>query len=283
MRKLTTALILTISISTACNCSAYSDSNSSDNSNSFQNQAPYGQSPYNQANPNANDENSFMMQSDTRMNQLRQSNQSMINQDRNMMREGYDPNEYYRGVDPSDVPRPNHSYPDQEQMMRGQYQGNQAGQPQSYSLNNNYHSRPGSFKPQQSTPPAMGRNDRDYNRPKPNNYPNYKNSNVGYSAYQQSPSNETNRNNSSYQSGTQSFNSNKAASNYPSYRNPSYRNQSTQYISDNSMDMPPSSSNLNHSTTTVDTNPNWDTTDDLNMRQSSTNTIQSPEGIKAGQ
>ena len=69
-----------------------------------------------------------------------------------------------------------------------------------------------------------------------------------------------------------------SVSNYPSYRKPSYRNQYTQYISDNSNHMP---SPVNHGTSNVDINTRWDTTDDQKMRQSSDNTIQSPQWNKA--
>lgn len=281
MRSLTTLFILTLSISTASDCSAYSKSNYDEYSNSFQNHGMYNQNPYNQSASNLNDEHSFMMQSDNRMNQMRESNQNMINQDRAMMIDGYDPNQYYNGIDPSDAPRPYHTYPNQEQIMRGEYPGNQAGQPQSYPLDNNdqNHSK-FYYQPSQQNNPSVGGYGQVYSR-SPNNFPSYTNS-AEYTGGQQSPSTKGNRNTPSYQSKAQSFNNQNTSLNYPSYRNPSYRNQHTQYISDNSRDFTPSSS-LNHGASHVSTNPDWDTADDLKMRQSIDNPTQPPEGNKIGQ
>lgn len=48
-----------------------------------------------QSNPDISGEREFMTQSRNRMNQLQQSNRNMIEQDRRMMREGYDANQSY--------------------------------------------------------------------------------------------------------------------------------------------------------------------------------------------
>lgn len=85
-------------------------------------QAAYNQDLYNQAPPDMSDENAFMRQSTNRMNQMRQANRNMMTQNRNMMREGYDPNEIDYGGAFSNAQGPYHSYPNQEQMLQGQYQ-----------------------------------------------------------------------------------------------------------------------------------------------------------------
>lgn len=45
--------------------------------------------------PNMSGENAFIQQSNERMETLKQQNETMIRDDREMMKEGYDPNEIY--------------------------------------------------------------------------------------------------------------------------------------------------------------------------------------------
>lgn len=87
------------------------------------NYATYSQTTYNQGLNNTNDEDAFIKQSHDRMNQIMQSNRGMISQDRNMIKEGYDPNESYYGGEANNIQGSYRSYPNQEETIRGQYQG----------------------------------------------------------------------------------------------------------------------------------------------------------------
>lgn len=74
----------------------------------------------NSSTPNMSDEKAFINQSNQQYQQMNQSNQNMINRDRGMIREGYDPNEKYFGGSSSSIQGDSYSYPNQEQVMRGQ-------------------------------------------------------------------------------------------------------------------------------------------------------------------
>lgn len=116
-------------------------------SNYPQGQAAYSQDLYNQTPPDISGENTFIMQSGNRMNQMMQSNRNMISEDYKMMKQGYDPNENYYGGETRNIQGLYRSYPNQEQMMQGSSGGYSqsyynAAMPQSYPLNRNYPNAP---------------------------------------------------------------------------------------------------------------------------------------------
>lgn len=236
MHKLTKAFVLTMFSLLTAQSSYANYPNYGGYSSYPQRQATYSQDLYNQAPPDMSGEDSFMMQSSHRMNQMRQANRNMMTQDRYMIREGYDPNENYYGGSASNIQGTYRTYPNQEQIMQGGYnQGGYsqgyAGMPQSYPFNENY--------------PNAPRND---------NYPN-------------APRNDN-------QQKRQGNASNKMASyGYQSY--PYQPDMQDQYIGNSTHDMPPSPG-MNRGTANTDTHANWDTTDDQTARQSSANTKQSP-------
>lgn len=129
MKKQTNIFILTIwSVILAQTIFAdYPNSSNKMNVDYQQNQTPPNQS-VNQFTPETSEEGSFILESQNRLDQIKQENRNMIEQDRNMMREGYDPNEnYYNSkVKPSkEQYDPNNSFKNQEQIMRGNSQGYQ--------------------------------------------------------------------------------------------------------------------------------------------------------------
>jgi hypothetical protein len=163
MHKLTKVFILAMFSLISAQSSYANYPSYGENPNYPQGQAAYSQNLYNQGTPDMSAENAFMQQSGNRMTQMMQANRNMVSQDRTMMRQGYDPNENYYGGAASNIQGPYRSYPNQEQMMQGQYQGNysqggytqdynNAAIPQSYPLNNSY--------------PHAPRNDNNFNAPR---------------------------------------------------------------------------------------------------------------------
>jgi hypothetical protein len=61
-------------------------------------------------------ENEFWNESQGRLQTLENQDQSMIEKDRNLIKEGYDPNEGLQRANPKDLP----TFQDQEQIMRGE-------------------------------------------------------------------------------------------------------------------------------------------------------------------
>jgi len=60
-------------------------------------------------------ENSFMMEESNRLDRMKQSNRNKIDEDRQMIQKGYDPNENYSPSKPAESDGINQrSYPDQE-------------------------------------------------------------------------------------------------------------------------------------------------------------------------
>lgn len=96
MHKFNKTLILgLLSVLTVKSIEIYSFSSTYGmNPNLSQNQISYDEENNDfQNTPDMSDERAFMIQSRNRMNELEQSNRNMIEQDRQMMREGYDVNE----------------------------------------------------------------------------------------------------------------------------------------------------------------------------------------------
>ncbi len=73
---------------------------------------------YNQS-PSTSDENAFLNQSHDRYQQMHQSNQNMIQHDRKMIKEGYDPNEIYFENSPKPIENNGRTFTDQEAMLQG--------------------------------------------------------------------------------------------------------------------------------------------------------------------
>lgn len=276
MHKLTKIFILTaLSVISASSIYAnYPNSAYGNNQNYHQDQKPYDQGIYDdQSAPDMSGERSFMMQSHNRFNQMRQSGHNMANQDRRMIREGYDPNEMYYDRNNSTHFQsqydPNNPYRNQEQLMRGNVgypgsgyhqegynQNHEAGKPISYPLNDNY-SAPNDYQQSKyyNTPP---RYNQGYNHKHQGSY----NQNYDYSH----PSNEEHSYAPRHDYQPRPSNKQDHADKHSPYHHQKSR-ESYSYIGDSTDGMSISSS-VNQGTLSKDTNANRDIGNDRTPEQS---------------